>query len=109
MSYPSARGSNTCNSKARDCTSSPIAKQYSAKDSSNSKIITDSASSVDNSNTKQCGGNSDDAQVYIVRTEVKYKYSNTEIIQTLQNPDENELSHIMPVKPKKPKEGEFMS
>ena len=38
--------------------------------------------------------------MYVVRTEVKSKYSNTEIIQTLQNPDENQLSHVMPVKPK---------
>ena len=94
----SVTGTSVC--KARDCTSSPIANQYSAKDTGNSNIITDSATSVDNSNTKQCGGNSDDAQVYIVRTEVKSKYSNTEIIQTLQNPDENKLSHVMPVKPK---------
>ena len=94
----SVTGTSVC--KVRDCTSFPIANQYSAKDKSNSKITTDSASSLDNSNTEQYGGNSDNAQVYIVRTEVKSKYSNTEIIQTLQNPDENKLSHAMPVKPK---------
>ena len=36
----------------------------------------------------------------MVRTKVKSKYSNTEIIQTLQNLDENKLSYVMPLKPK---------
>ena len=49
---------------------------------------------------KQYGGSSDKVQVYTFRTGVKLKYSNAEILQILQNPDENNMSHVTPIKPK---------
>ena len=92
--------SKVTNFKFRDCTSSLIPNQSSSMVNSNGKI-TDSASSLTQiRDKKQYGGNSDEAQVYTLRTEVTSKYSNAEIIQLLQNPDENKMSYVMPIKPK---------
>ena len=60
---------------------------------------TSAVSSVNNG-TIQCGGNADNAQVYLLRPDANMKYSNTEIIQILQNPDKQKLSHVAPIKPK---------
>ena len=48
----------------------------------------------------QYGGNNEQAQVYTKRTDNKQKYSNTEIIEILENGDKGKLSYVPPIKPK---------
>ena len=61
------RVSKVTNCKVRDCTSSLIPNQSSSMVNSNGKI-TDSASLLTQiRDKKQCGGNSDEAQVYTLR------------------------------------------
>ena len=92
--------SKVTNCKVRDCTSSLIPNQSSSMVNSNGKITASASSLTQITDKKQCGGNSDEAQVYTLRTEVTSIYSNAEIIQLLQNPDENKLTYVMPIKPK---------
>ena len=48
----------------------------------------------------QYGGNSEQAQVYTVRSDTSEKFTNTEIVQILQNPNKCKLSHVTPINPK---------
>ena len=46
------------------------------------------------------GGKNEQAQVYTKRGDNKQKYSNTEIIEILENVDKGKLSYVPPIKPK---------
>ena len=48
----------------------------------------------------QYGGNSEQAQVYTVRFDTSEKFTYTQIVQILQNPNKCKLSHVTPIKPK---------
>ena len=48
----------------------------------------------------QYGGSSEQAQVYTVRSDMSEKFTNTEIVQILQNPNKFKLSHVTLIKPK---------
>ena len=54
-------------------------------------------------NTKQFGGNSENAQVSQVKPDPMIRYSNTDLIKILQNPDKSKLSYNPPIKLKEGK------